>query len=92
MFSFISAVQFTLFAMWFDMECNKELKWVLGVNAGMKRNKHRFSEKSSSKKAVSSASQAEAVLEQDQFKLTRFDYIAAPLLAFMGFFPYMDSN
>jgi glycosyltransferase involved in cell wall biosynthesis len=26
MFSFISSVQFTLFAMWFDMECNKELK------------------------------------------------------------------
>ena len=26
MFSFISAVQFTLFAMWFDMECNKELR------------------------------------------------------------------
>jgi glycosyltransferase involved in cell wall biosynthesis len=26
MFSFMSTVQFTLFAMWFDMECNKELK------------------------------------------------------------------
>jgi len=26
MFSFISSVQFTLFAMWFDMESNKELK------------------------------------------------------------------
>ena len=26
MFSFISAVQFTLFAMWFDMESNKDLK------------------------------------------------------------------
>ncbi|MHC3130103.1 MAG: hypothetical protein IBV52_08535 [Candidatus Bathyarchaeota archaeon] len=35
-----------------------------------------------SKKAVSSVFQAEPVLKQDQFKLTRFDYIAAPLLAF----------
>lgn len=26
MFSYISASQFTLFAMWFDMEANKELK------------------------------------------------------------------
>ena len=26
MFSFMSASQFTLFAMWFDMEANKELK------------------------------------------------------------------
>jgi hypothetical protein len=26
MFSFISASQFSLFAMWFDMEANKELK------------------------------------------------------------------
>jgi hypothetical protein len=26
MFSFMSAAQFTLFAMWFDMESNKELK------------------------------------------------------------------
>jgi len=26
MFSFVSASQFTLFAMWFDMECNKDLK------------------------------------------------------------------
>jgi len=26
MFSFMSAIQFTLFAMWFDMESNKDLK------------------------------------------------------------------
>jgi len=26
MFSFVSSSQFTLFAMWFDMECNKELR------------------------------------------------------------------
>jgi hypothetical protein len=26
MFSFMSAAQFTLFAMWFDMESNKDLK------------------------------------------------------------------
>lgn len=48
----------------------------------MKRNKHRVSDRGLSKKAVSSAFQAEPVLKQDRFKLTRFDYIAAPLLAF----------
>lgn len=48
----------------------------------MKRNKHRVSDRGLSKKAVSSAFQAEPILKQEQFKLTRFDYIAAPLLAF----------
>ena len=49
----------------------------------MKKNKRGVSEKSSSKKALGSAAQAELELRQDQFKLTRFDYIAAPLLAFV---------
>ena len=31
MFSFISCSQFTLFAMWFDMEANKELKLVITI-------------------------------------------------------------
>ncbi len=49
----------------------------------MKKNKRGVSEKSSGKEAMGSAAQAELELREDQFKLTRFDYIAAPLLAFV---------
>lgn len=48
----------------------------------MKKNNRGVSEKSSGKQALGSAAQAELELREDHFKLTRFDYIAAPLVAF----------
>jgi len=60
----------------------------------MKKNKRRVSDKGPIQKGISSAAQTESELEQDRFKLTKLDYIIAPLVgafAAVFTFPYVGT-
>lgn len=61
----------------------------------MKSRKSRVSDKNSGQSLTDSMAQAELELEQEQFKLSRLDYILAPLvavLAGMWTFPYVGTS